>query len=159
MNEKATKLSAEHQWLASLEGHWHGITETHLQPPIPIESAETKASFVSLLSGLFLQEESDGRVLGKPHKGYRIYGYDPQRKKFTCLWFDSFHTGASAISLEGKAEGQKVTLQGSYFHETEKFGWKTILEIVTEGELQISQFNIFPDGRELLAIKTVLKRR
>lgn len=66
-----------HEFLARQEGKWNTVTRVWMDGPQsePSESTGTAVRRM-ILGGRFLVDETDGSLLGMPHQGFGLNGYD-----------------------------------------------------------------------------------
>lgn len=148
-----------HRDLFSTAGSWVGRSRTWLDPDAEPEESATTARIEVILGGRFARMDYAGTVLGKPHAGAMLIGYEPEEGRFTSVWVDSFHASpAMLISTGPRSPDGVISLLGSYQAGGQRWGWRTVLRVVDDDQLQIDAFNISPEGREDRAIETILTR-
>ena len=152
-------LTDGHRDLAALAGRWRGTTRTWLDPSAPPEETSTTARIEPILGGRFVRIEYRGTVMGKPHCGEMLLGYEPDRRLFSAAWVDSFHSSPGMMVSTGERGGDgAVSVLGSYEGGGERWGWRTVLRVSGSDELVIEAFNVAPDGTEYPAVSSVLGR-
>jgi hypothetical protein len=148
-----------HHDLAALAGGWRGRTRTWFDPSAPPEETETTARIDVVLGGRFVRLEYTGTVMGKPHAGHMLIGYEPTERRFTAVWVDSFHMSPSMmVSTGDRGPDQTISVLGSYAAGEERWGWRTVLRADGPERLLLEAFNISPDGTEYPAVATTLTR-
>ena len=149
----------EHQTLARFAGSWKGPTQLWLDPDAPPEESTTELLAEPILGGRWLRLSERGAAFGKPHAGEMLLGYHLDARAYELAWVDSSHTGTSIILSTGAAtEPGVVDVLGSYTAGGQRWGWRTRLRLSTPEELLIEAFNISPDGVEMRAIVSTLRR-
>lgn len=149
-----------HRDLFGMAGAWEGRTRTWLDPGAPPVDSLTAARIEVILGGRFARIDYQGTVIGKPHAGEMLIGYEPAESRYNVVWVDSFHMSTGIMLSTGpRAPDGAVSVLGSYRSGGEEWGWRTILRPEGDDHLVIEAFNISPDGREDRAIETHLSRR
>jgi hypothetical protein len=74
----------------------------------------------------------------------------------TAHWIDTWHMGDKVMACRGTpGSNGEISVQGSYaVPPGPDWGWRTIIRPQENQSLQIIMFNIWPDGREELAVET-----
>ena len=137
-------------------GLWDGIKQLFLTPKeTPDYESVSNLEVVSIAKESFLQFSYDWNYMDVDHEGVLIVGQGTDSTT-TGAWVDSFHQGKQVMFLEGRVDqAEKVYLRGSYpAPPGPDWGWRIEIEQGEEGELAISMFNIWPDGREEIAVRT-----
>lgn len=148
-----------HRDLAALAGRWRGTTRTWLDPSAPPEETSTTARVDVILGGRFVRLEYRGTVMGKAHAGEMLLGYEPEKRLFTAIWADSFHSSPGMmVSIGERGTDGSVSVLGSYEGGGERWGWRTVLRASGPDEVVIEATNIAPDGTEYPAIASTLVR-
>jgi len=149
----------EHQALARFAGSWRGTTRLWLDPDAAPEESPTELSAELLLGGRWLRLSFRGTAMAQPHAGEMLIGYHADARAHELAWIDSFHTGTSIMPFTGPAtEPGLVDVLGSYAAGGQRWGWRTRLWLASPDELALEAFNIPPDGPELRAIASRLRR-
>jgi len=164
MAKSKFQLSLEagaHQILSDLIGNWEGKTKTWFEEDVLADESPVKAVFTSILGGRFVSYDYQGSLNDKHVEGKMIIGFDIPYQKFTSSWIDSFHMGTQIMLLSGNAAEKGFSILGTYgnpeFGE-QLWGWRTELTIINSNELILTAYNISPQGEEVKATETVLRR-
>lgn len=153
-------LTKEHELLQGLVGEWEGTAKTWLDPGKDPDVSPARARMRSVLGGLFLVQEHEGSLQGKPFTGMVVYGFDGSTRKFTSFWIDDFHMGNAAMLSEGTADaGGVIRLFGHYSVPGggQAWGWRSVIRPEKDG-LVLEAWNVSPEGKEERAIETVYTR-
>lgn len=149
----------EHRLLAQLAGSWRGPSQLWLDPEAPPEESSIELLAEPILGGRWLRLSERGTAFGKPRAGQMLLGYHLDARAYELAWIDSSHTGTSIILSTGPAsEPGLVDVLGSYIAGDQRWGWRTRLRLPAPDELLLEAFNISPDGVEMRAIVSSLRR-
>lgn len=140
--------------LIGCAGNWRG-TNT-LQDPTtgkPEETAST-AVITPLLGGRFVRFDYTWLYQGTLQEGSILFGYDKQSGAIAAHWIDSWHMGNKVMVCEGQEQDNNaLSVVGSYAAPPgPDWGWRINLTM-GDGTLGMSMNNIWPDGREELAVE------
>ncbi len=159
---ETSKTSGAHFQLSRLEGKWEGTTKTWFDPNKLEDESPISGTMRLILDGRFIMHEYNCHFGDKPITGMAFYGYNLDLEKFQCAWIDSFHNGSAIMFSEG-IKGQKdISILGSYAYITpeieQHWGWRTNIEVVNDGEIVITAYNISPEGEESKATETIYRK-
>ena len=150
MSQLAPFLSLAGRWSASyvLQDPEHGLADN---------SAST-ATVTSMLSDRFVRIEYTWAYKGAPQEGSILIGCEPSGV-VTAVWIDSFHNGRRMMVCTGSAtDDGGIDVRGSYpAAPGPDWGWRTQLTPSTDA-WTMTMFNVWPDGREDLAVKARYER-
>lgn len=108
----ATALTETHQKLAALVGDWIGEVSVPPNPELPEGArAQSRISSRFQLNQQFVVADYEQTGLSPtPYTAHGIYGWNPEKGKFTFYWFDSdgWDPGAPAL---GDWEGDTLQLE------------------------------------------------
>lgn len=136
-------------------GTWSG--RSTLQDPENgiAQHSESGATITPVLQGRFARLDYTWSYRGKPQEGSILIGHDPNADLYTGHWIDSWHMGYALMACTGALSGTTLSLVGSYAAPPGP-DWSWRIEIGgREQELRITMFNIWPEGREELAVEAV----
>lgn len=145
--------------LAQCAGSWRGSNT--LQDPTtgkPEESASS-VTVTPILGGRFVRVDYDWGYQGRPQEGSLLIGFDPQSGAVSGHWIDTWHMGRLVLSCAGTSPtAGTIAVRGSYAAPPgPDWGWR--IEIASEADaLRITHTNIFPDGKEELAVESAYSR-
>jgi hypothetical protein len=113
-----------------------------------------------IILGRFLQISYTWVDEGQPQEGLLLVGYNKSRDVGMAVWLDSWHTSEQFMHFEGSLdENVGFNLEGSYCVASgPDWGWRITLQIDENGSLQLTMYNISPDGDELWAVKGEYKQ-
>lgn len=148
----------DHHWLQHLCGRWQGPMHTFFEPGAAPVHSEWNLEIESVLGGRFLLLRYASEIDGKAHEGIALLGRYLLRHTWEMVWADSFHTGTQLMFSTGK--GVHPELGGHYAvpDGTADWGWKTKLELDSQGRLLWKAWNQSPNGNEDLALDGCLVR-
>ncbi len=116
MMQEWMKLAAPsdaHKKLEPLVGKWNHTSKVWMSGPgsTPMESSGTTER-KWILGGRFLMEEHKGQMMGMPHEGLGLNGYDNFRNMYTSTWCDNM--GTTILTMKGMADpaGKTFTFYG-----------------------------------------------
>lgn len=164
MSEKfeTSKTSGAHFQLSRLVGEWKGTAKTWFDPNKLEDESPIHATMKLILDGKFILHEYKGSFGEKPLSGMAIYGYHLELGKFQCAWMDSFHNGTAIMFSEGKKGEKDISVLGSYAYVTpemeQHWGWRTIIEFISDDEIVITAYNISPEGQKSKATETIYRK-
>jgi Protein of unknown function (DUF1579) len=96
------KPGPEHELLKKHEGTWD-IT-------MKFGGMETKgtSTYKMDLGGLWLSSRVESEIFGMKFQGFGMDSYDPMKKKYVAVWFDSMST--APMTMEGTYDKDKKTM-------------------------------------------------
>jgi hypothetical protein len=157
-----SKTNGAHYQLSRLEGSWKGTTKIWFDPSKLEDESPITGTMKLILDGRFILHEYTSSFGDKEITGMAIIGYHLELEKFQCAWIDSFHNGSAIMFSEGNKAEQNISVLGSYAYVTpeveQHWGWRTNIEILNDTEVEITAYNISPEGQETKATETVYKK-
>jgi len=95
----------------------------------------------------------------KAQEGSIMLAYDTKEHIVTASWIDSWHMSDKIMFCKGTITEQNIDVLGSYEASPgPDWGWRIILNSISDNELQMLMYNITPDGLEDLAVKADYNR-
>jgi uncharacterized protein DUF1579 len=143
--------------LAACAGSWRGTNK--LQDPHSNldEDSPATATVTSVLGGRFVRLDYTWDYKGAPQEGSILIGYEAKTDTATAHWIDTWHMGSQVMALAGPG-GPTLAVKGTYAAPPgPDWGWR--IEITpSEESLRMVMFNIWPEGKEDLAVEAVYER-
>jgi hypothetical protein len=149
-----------HRFLAQLVGGWTGTTRTWPEPDGVPSEAPTQGSIQLILDGRFVIYLYQTSAEGEAQHGMYTFGYDTTLDQYEASWVDSFHNNTAIMFCTGNPRERGFAVLGSYpAHDGgPDWGWRTEVELIDRDHLNITAFNISPEGGEAKAIESLLNR-
>lgn len=151
----------EHQKLNQLIGEWEGTTKTWFGTDVIVDESPIRGTIKAILGGRFAIHEYKSSFEGNSLEGLVIFGYQIASQKFQAAWVDSFHMSTGIMFSESKPQQKFCSALGHYetFEEqSQLWGWRTEIEIVSSEQIMITAYNISPEGVEFIATQTNYKK-
>ncbi len=146
--------------LKEIEGSWHGTSALQLSAAEEVRESTSFLMATPIVLGRFLQISYTWVDEDQPQEGLLLVGYDKSRNISMAVWLDSWHTSEQFMHFEGSLDEKAgFNLEGSYSVASgPDWGWRITLQLDEKGSLQLTMYNISPDGDELWAVKGMYKR-
>ena len=121
-----------HKKLEPLIGKWNHTSKVWPGGPgsTPMESSGTTER-KWILGGRYLMDEHKGQLMGMPHEGLGLTGYDNFRNMYTSTWCDNM--GTAMLTMKGSCDPAGKTF--TFYGETDEPGIKItgrMVEYVTK---------------------------
>ncbi|HUF46948.1 MAG TPA: DUF1579 family protein [Vicinamibacterales bacterium] len=145
--------------LKACTGRWTGTNRLWVDPDKPARSSDATVVVGTAGQGRFVTMAYTWADEGQPQDGLIVVGFEKDRNAVTAHWLDSWHNGVKVMRMEGTAEpGGPLFVRGTYpAPPGPDWGWTIRLEPSAD-RLRIVMHNIWPEGREDLAVEAVLSR-
>ena len=144
--------------LIACAGTWQG-TSTLQDPHSGMDdTAPSTATVTPVLGGRFVRIDYTWSYGGNGQEGSLLVGLQKKAGTATAHWIDSFHNGEKVMACTGSvSDDGTVTVRGSYAAPPgPDWGW---LIAITPGEtLRIVHHNVWPEGKEELAVESSYTR-
>ena len=143
--------------LATCAGSWRGTNKLQDPHSSTDEDSPATATVTPVLGGRFVRLDYTWGYKGAPQEGSMLIGYDAKTDMATAHWIDTWHMGNQVMALAGPG-GPTLAVKGTYAAPPgPDWGWR--IEITPgEGTLRVVMFNIWPEGKEDLAVEAVYER-
>jgi len=110
-----------HKKLEPLIGKWKTTTKMWTGGPGSQTMESNGASERKwILGGRYILEEHKGQLMGMPHEGFGLTGYDNFRNMYTSMWSDNM--GTAMLTMKGTTDPTGKTF--TYFGEMDEPGIK-----------------------------------
>jgi hypothetical protein len=146
--------------LSGCAGAWRGTNRLQVSAQEPADESPSELNITIVLGGRFLRIDQKWARQGRPQEGSLLIGYDPDSQVATAHWIDTFHMGHKVMECRGViTKGGALDVRGSYAAPPgPDWGWRITLAPAAAGGLEISMFNIDPEGKEELAVSATYQR-
>lgn len=143
----------------NLVGMWDGSKKLILMPEDPVHECEAVACIGLEANGKFLKVNYEWSFKGEKQEGLAIFHFGKEQQA-KSVWLDSFHQGGDFMVANGDFSDGKISTKAHYTQpEYPDWAWRINLEYIDENSFALVMFNIFPDGKEVLAVDANFKRR
>jgi hypothetical protein len=149
-----------HHFLAQLVGGWAGTTRTSLEPGGLPSHAKTQGSVQLILEGRFAIYLYQSASEAEAEHGMFIFGYNTTLDQYEASWLDSLHNNTAIMHCVGGHKENGFFVLGTYpaTDGGPDWSWRTEVQLIDKDSLNLTAYNMSPEGGEAKAIETVLKR-
>lgn len=146
--------------LAAAAGQWHGTYRLEDPHVNVLDESPSIATVTRVLGGRFIRVDYTWAYHGKAQEGSLLLGHDPKSNVVTAHWVDTWHMSHKVMACHGAGdESGTLAVLGSYEAPPgPDWGWRTAIT-GDEQTLRITMHNIWPEGREELAVDAIYDRR
>ena len=139
-------------------GSWRGTNSLWLSPDASAQKSATTLTLAPAIEGKFLEIKYTWIYDDQPQEGLLLIGYEAEL--VTAIWADSWHMGKKFMQCQGVIkENGSVDVRGQYQAPPgPDWGWRIVLEHEGENTLNLTMYNITPEGQEALAVEAVYSR-
>ena len=110
--EAAGTPGAGHQALEHFVGNWKAEVKCWHEPGGPPDVSEGRATARWILNGRFLEEEFQGKAMGREFRGRSLIGYDNTKQAFDMVWVSDMQTSMFISEGRGENGNRVITLHG-----------------------------------------------
>jgi hypothetical protein len=151
---------AMHKWLAKYNGTWDVEMTSYMNPASPVKSMGTGV-YSSIMNGLYQVGDFNSTMMGMPFQGHSISGYDNAKKVFVSTWVDNFGSGIIYMTGTYNEATKTLNLKGT---QTDPITGKDAvireeMKIVNDDTYNLLMYGPGPDGKEMLFMSGVFKRK
>ena len=158
--QKAMTPGKHHAHFDGLVGDWTTKVTVWNTPEADPVVTEGTAVYKTIYDGRFLLQKTEGLVMGMPHKGMGMSGYDNVKEKHTVYWIDNMGTGM--IYSEGEcADHCKVLTHYAMYPDPmtgKDMKFKMVSSIVSDDQHVFVWYTIEEDGDEFKMMEIVYSR-
>jgi len=146
--------------ILQLCGGWRGTCQTWFEPGVLADTAEVHGSFDSVMNGKFVRFVYRSTIQGRPRHGEELLAFNTINQQFEVAWIDDFHMSDAIMFSQGSAieRGFEVTGQYEVGGGHPAWGWTTRYELLDDGRLRLTAYNLMPGEPEAKALETLLER-
>lgn len=120
------------------------------------ERCDSEARLAPVAAGRFARLDYTWSYRGTPQDGSLLVGVDPASGRCTAHWVDSWHMGHVVMACEGSAEGEGLSVRGSYTVPGHPdWGWRIALDPAPGEGLRLRMWNVSPAGEEYPAVEAL----
>ncbi|MCI0340341.1 MAG: DUF1579 domain-containing protein [Planctomycetales bacterium] len=153
------KPSVHHGRLRALLGTWDAEAQVPGSPGAPPSRFKGVETNTLDCGGLWLVQEFQGEMMGRPFRGRGLMGYDLARKKYVAVWVDNWLTGLTTFAGTCDEEGKKFTLEGEGPDPAGKtIKQKSVIEVEDPETHTMTLTFVAPDGSET-SMEVTYRRR
>jgi hypothetical protein len=139
---------------ASLIGKWHGTSQTWFEPNKLADESDVDGEFTAGLMPCFITHTYSGTMQGKPRQGQEQLAFNAVTERYQIVWMDTFHMNYAIQFSQGEGTERGFRVLGTYDvgKDSPAWGWQTEYELVDPNRLDITAYNVTPDGQSAKAI-------
>ena len=109
---KACTPGEKHERLGALVGTWDTVTRIWMAPGQPPSEDTGEAEFTWLFPGRWIQQRTKGTMMGMPHEGFGVLGYDNFKQKYVGSWTDNMTTALLTFQGSFDKQGDNLVMWG-----------------------------------------------
>lgn len=145
--------------LIDQEGTWKGKYSLWKTPDDIPDISDSELTIKPILKSNFVSFDYSWTLDGISHEGSIVIGFEKKRLLLSSTWIDTWHMKDKHMFNQGLVdENGSFVFRGFYeVPEGPDWGWKTIIEISNKISIRITMYNVTPEGKEHLAVKSTYK--
>lgn len=149
-----------HKVLAAKAGRWSMKVRCFTAPGAPAVETNAISEMKWILDGRFLEDHTNGEMMGQPFQGLGHVGYDNIKGKYISTWTDNMCTGI----LKGEGTYDSATKTFTYASEmpdpmSGRYVTARSVERVIDNDHWVMQIHApGPDGQEFMMMELVYTR-
>lgn len=146
--------------LPTLSGEWEATNQLWFMPGTPVHESASTLTVAPVVGDDVTMLRYTWSHDGASHGGVMLVR-DVSTAPPSIVWYDSFHTGGTFMSLGSGTRADGVSAAtGSYAAPTgPDWGWRIEVHTNDPAMLMVRHYNILPDGQEALAVEARYTRR
>ena len=106
--QQLPSASEEHKVLKMDEGKWDAKVSVWMEGPDKKPDISSATETNTMMGDMWSVSEFKATFGGQPFSGHGVFGYDPEKKKYTGMWVDSMMPTMGL--MEGKYDKEKKTM-------------------------------------------------
>lgn len=110
--QEAMTPGAMHEHLAKMAGDWNFVITSH-DPNNPMKSEGT-CTKTMIMGGRYIQEKSEGTMMGMPFHGMGITGFDTVTQKYQSVWMDNMSTALTIATGDMPKAGEPLVMTSDF---------------------------------------------
>lgn len=110
--EKLATPNEHHQLMAKMEGDWD--VHSRAWPMGKLEESKGRCTNTMVLGGRYLHTDWKGEMMGKPHHGIGVMGYDNAKQQYHSQWYDTWQTGCYQLHGQASEDGSSISSDGTW---------------------------------------------
>ena len=142
-------------------GAWDGRTRLTDPERNTDDESDSTLAIAPVVGGRFVRIDYTWAYQGRPQEGIMLVGSNPPAATDFVHWADTWHTGHTAMVCTGPArDAGTCAVLGSYAAPPgPDWGWRISLDLSEAHTIRLLMHNIWPDGKEEVAVDATWTRR
>ncbi len=146
--------------LSRSKGKWTGVKKLWLAPGKSVCESDISAEVNETAMGRSAVIEYSWSLEGERQEGHLLLAADYGKGNVQAAWVDSFHKSTGIMVLKGQfTSPDTIDLMSQYSTASAPgWGWRMVIRAQDDHHLELINYNVTPEGEELLTIEVKLKR-